>query len=259
MSIGLQAHPDYYDYIHYLFLNDDNTVKFVDGGGQVINGTWYGTWSMNDDTLTLEYDKEEIYINKNYETVPLENKIVITCKVIKKKEYTLFYDGYSYMLIDTVWVFDKSPCPSTENQGHNLFNILENVSTPLSFYTNVVDKFTFNIPHGLYQCSSWILDESQISKESIKLYLQNHIREHPPKLSSDFMEELNNYNISICDGQLDVSKVDMTQPDIDMVDIQYEFDKYKKYCERYNKYISQLPTDSEDPDNEIVFTPTDDE
>jgi len=134
--IVIEAHPDYYDYLHRLILNDNGTCEFSDGGGQIINGVWKGTWTRNEKTLTLVYDTiEEVYSDPVVDTNI--NPITITAELEITNETTLFFSGYSFSISNETWKFDKSPCPGFDNQDTNLFNILEGVNkqrTPLIFY-----------------------------------------------------------------------------------------------------------------------------
>jgi hypothetical protein len=59
MTLIVEANPYYYDYIHRLSLYNNFTCEFIDGGGQVINCIFTGSWKRENDMLTLTYTHEQ--------------------------------------------------------------------------------------------------------------------------------------------------------------------------------------------------------
>lgn len=67
IKMQLKANPDFYDYMHYIFLYEDGTCKFIDGGGQNICLELKGTYKMiydnehnNSGSLTFKFKNETI-------------------------------------------------------------------------------------------------------------------------------------------------------------------------------------------------------
>lgn len=153
-NIIVVAHPEYYDYIHALFLKKGSTCEFTDGGGQLINGVWHGKYvassellgpyrSLSHENIELTFDKVENYGDDGYALRDLPNSITINLNITITKEYMKFFDGYSINTSYETWKFNKSPCPDFINQGTNLYNVLEHIdesNTPLTFYRMIHDS-----------------------------------------------------------------------------------------------------------------------
>ncbi|AYV76182.1 MAG: hypothetical protein Terrestrivirus5_4 [Terrestrivirus sp.] len=188
----IEAHPDYYDYLHRLVLNNNGTCEFSDGGGQVINGVWKGTWIRNEKNITLTYDTiEEVYSRpKVYNKI---DPIMITMELEVVKETTLFFDGYCFSSCNETWKFKKSPCPDFANQSNNLFNMLEGIdeqTTPLIFYKRNNEKICIpsNITTQLARLSNkrvWVLKSENDFSPVIKSIIEG---------SEDFKMDKSDYN-----------------------------------------------------------------
>lgn len=131
-GVVINANPHCYDYVHQLSLFPNAKCSFVDGGEQLINGKWNGTWKFANNVLKLIYNEYDNYENLEYiDPISIEIGVKIT------DEYTKFFDGYCLSASDQTWEFTKSPCPSFVNQQYNLYNLLEEINeqnTPLKFY-----------------------------------------------------------------------------------------------------------------------------
>src|SRR5579872_3370601 len=95
VEIDLEAHPNYYDYMHRLILRSDGTCEFADGGGQHINGIWSGRWSEPEQgTLRLRYDSFDYGDLQSIDPIEVDLQL----KVVR--EYTKFFNGYSLYISD---------------------------------------------------------------------------------------------------------------------------------------------------------------
>lgn len=181
-KITIVANPDYYDYVHCLNLTPDHvtnesdsivgTCKFSDGGGQMMNGIWTGTYTLKKNgELTLTWThRRECNFGNNTSTL-LEVPIITTIKLIILKEPTLFFNGYCFEMSRETWRFDRSPCPSFANRKDNLFNQLENDNegdevSPLTFYVDIeaVEKeqlTNYTLLARLCSKSVWKLQDSE--------------------------------------------------------------------------------------------------
>lgn len=168
-SISLSAHPEYYDYIHYLqmyptfekniqndphFLPQKGTCKFVDGGGQQINGIWNGTYEMTEKNINISYNELDHYGTKKTIDPPIRIVINYTSEnqLIRYMEL-----GHLCTKYTKKYILDTSPCPcgkDNKQQQTNLFNLLENIHYPLIFYENC----SGSLPSNIQDCFKYVKD-----------------------------------------------------------------------------------------------------
>lgn len=147
----LSANPNFYDYLHYMALNEDGTFKMCDGGGQSINFAANGKWRIeythgdinNDDSG--ESDGGELYLTEIYqanvyggeETTKRWDDIIVKFK-IETGIYKLI-DGRvwglssaldeHYLIYTKRYVFEFDPIAaspvSEEKRNQNLYFLVD--------------------------------------------------------------------------------------------------------------------------------------
>lgn len=230
MSIQLAAQPYCTTIQHSLSLNVNGECIFVNTDDNYETGIWYGTWTMNDQILTLVYTREE-----NVET-PLNLPISIVCTVHVKDEYTLFHNDQNYCLSNAIWTFERSPCPYIEKWNANFLNV------PLIFYANLNQIYEIDIPRRILHGKLWPIDSPNNIIES----LHSYIRKYPPDIDADLINELKRYGAILDNHHLDTSGVSVeTYLLCWELDDLYEkagkaLQDYPKIMEEYTTYLKRI-------------------
>ncbi len=134
----LSANPHWYDYLHFLDINANGSLKMVDGGGQVVNATVKGRLTISPLTDT----QAEISLTKLAEYHPYKKGKIrdlpdFTTKLTQEDGIFAFYeqmfgrpknpDDRRCLLYRTRYVFEVDPLLCVEeNQRGNLYNMTEN-------------------------------------------------------------------------------------------------------------------------------------
>lgn len=115
----LTAHPDIYDYLHGFQIDDNNNIKFIDGGGQSIKCEFRGKVDKKEEDDLVIFD---MFFNKLETYKSIEN-IDIHIKRTARKEIGLwyFFNGYGLTYSEEKYIFDKN----------------DDINYPVEFYVNI--------------------------------------------------------------------------------------------------------------------------
>jgi len=125
MTNHLRANPNFYDYIHRISLEADNTCEFIDGAGQCIclekNGTYTLTYDNETNTSgSIEFKVKDKHFKVNFRVQTglfvLMNEIV----------WNSTLGNWPFTIATKRYIFDVDPFDGLyQNRENNLYFILE--------------------------------------------------------------------------------------------------------------------------------------